>query len=143
MPNPGPPDAAVQPPALAEQFVCELRVDGRAAAWVLIRGELDLASSSQFEHSLENALRQARLVIVELRELTFTARGSVRSSKPTAGHRPADAGLCWCSGPAQVQRLLTLVGVADRLEIVDLENGQVPAKAIASRMRPFRAEEGA
>lgn len=133
MSDPNPPAEAVQPDAVADQFLCELRVEGRDAAWILTRGELDLGSSRRFERTLEDALRAAKLIIVDLRELTFMDSTGVSAIiEADARARGDDRRLVLVRGPAQVQRLLTLVGIADRLEIVELTNGQAPASALAT-----------
>ena len=52
-------------------FVCSWRVGGSDAAWVRVAGELDLAASPQLRQRLGEAQCAVRLVVLDLRELTF------------------------------------------------------------------------
>jgi anti-sigma B factor antagonist len=86
-----------------------------------ISGELDLASSPALEEELDRvAALDKPLVIVDLRELEFM--DSTGLSVLVKAHQRAEEqgrrfGLV--NGSQQVQRLLTLTGVADRLTVVD------------------------
>jgi anti-sigma B factor antagonist len=60
-----------QPPDSAQPFTCELRSEGRGAAWVTPRGQLDVAGAPQLRRVLQGALDDALLVIIDLRELSF------------------------------------------------------------------------
>jgi anti-sigma B factor antagonist len=102
----------------------EFRVEVRkedGAIEIVVSGELDLASSPALEEELARALKsESALVIVDLRELEFM--DSTGLSVIVKAHQAAEqAGrrLCLVKGPAQVQRLLNLTGVAERLRVVD------------------------
>jgi anti-anti-sigma factor len=87
---------------------------------IAIRGELDLASGPELEAALQNvAVPSTRSVVVDLRELEFMDSTGL-SIVVRAHQRLAQQGveLSLVKGPPQVQRLLDLTGVADRLRLV-------------------------
>jgi anti-sigma B factor antagonist len=89
------------------------------AAVISVSGELDLASSPALEEQLERVARSdASLVIVDLRALEFM--DSTGLSVLVRAHQRSEEnsqrfGLV--NGSQQVQRLLTLTGVAERLTL--------------------------
>lgn len=88
---------------------------------VAVSGELDLASGPELETELERlAGPEVRLVIIDLRQLDFMDSTGlsiiVRAHQRMAGEG-CEMGLV--KGSPQVQRLLDLTGVADRLRLVD------------------------
>jgi anti-sigma B factor antagonist len=101
-------------------FTVEVR-DGDRAVVVGVSGELDLASSPALEHELERgAADSAELVIVDLRELEFmdsTGLSVLVRAHQRATERGQRFGVV--RGPQQVQRLLSLTGVAERLTLAD------------------------
>lgn len=86
-----------------------------------VSGELDLASSPALEQELEQGPgSDAPVVIVDLRKLEFM--DSTGLSVLVRAHQRAaetDRRFGLVKGPPQVQRLLDLTGVAERLTIVD------------------------
>jgi anti-anti-sigma factor len=106
----------------ASGFGCVVQHTGRDAAWVRLSGELDLASTSLLARRLDEALRTARLIVVDLRELTFMERASL--GVVVAAHsraRRTERRLVLVRGPAQVSRLLDTTGLSNQLEITSLE----------------------
>jgi anti-sigma B factor antagonist len=95
------------------------------AAIVSISGELDLASSPALEEELERvAATDASLVIVDLRELEFmdsTGLSVLVRAHQRATENSQRFGLV--NGSQQVQRLLSLTGVADRLMLAETPEG--------------------
>jgi anti-sigma B factor antagonist len=95
--------------------------NGNQAVVIGVTGELDLASSPALEQELESgAASQAELVIVDLRKLEFMDSTGL-SVLVRAHQRATENGQRFgvIKGPQQVQRLLTLTGVADRLNMAD------------------------
>jgi anti-sigma B factor antagonist len=86
-----------------------------------VSGELDLASSPTLEQRLDEVFASdASLVILDLRELDFM--DSTGLSVLIKAHQAAEeAGrrLCLVKGPPQVQRLLSLTGVGERLSVLE------------------------
>jgi anti-sigma B factor antagonist len=91
------------------------------ATVLAISGELDLASSPALGEELDRAFQSdSELVIVDLRELEFM--DSTGLSVIVKAHKAAEDAsrrMCLVKGPPQVQRLLSLTGVAERLTVVD------------------------
>jgi anti-sigma B factor antagonist len=101
-------------------FQIDTRRDGTAAV-ITVTGELDLASSPALRDELERAGQNGvELVILDLRELVFMDSTGlsvvVRAHQHAveAGHRFAVV-----RGGKQVERLLMLTGVGERLTVID------------------------
>lgn len=95
--------------------------NGTQAVVVGVSGELDLASSPALEQELERgAASRAEVVIVDLRNLEFMDSTGL-SVLVRAHQRATENGQRFgvVKGPQQVQRLLSLTGVADRLNLAD------------------------
>lgn len=106
--------------AVQSNFKVETR-DGSQAVVIEVRGELDLASSPALEQELERgAASKAEVVIVDLRDLEFMDSTGL-SVLVRAHQRASENGQRFgvVRGPQQVQRLLSLTGVADRLTLAD------------------------
>jgi anti-sigma B factor antagonist len=94
---------------------------GTQTVVIEVTGELDLASSPALEHELERgAAAHAEVVIVDLRDLEFMDSTGL-SVLVRAHQRATENGQRFgvVKGPQQVQRLLSLTGVADRLTLAD------------------------
>lgn len=112
------------------EFSCTLSDGGADAAWVRVVGELDIATAPRLEQTLRGAEIWPR-VVLDLRQLAFMdssgldviVQASIRARR--AGRR-----LVLGPGPLQVDRVLTLTGAADVLEIVDLEPVEPPVQAL-------------
>lgn len=102
------------------QFRVDVRSEGKAVV-VEISGELDLASGPELERKLEEvAQAPIELLVIDLREVEFMDSTGL-SIIVKAHQRFAQAGrqLALVRGTSQVQRLLDLTGVAERLQLVD------------------------
>ena len=101
-------------------FRLEVRTEG-AATVIAVGGELDLASSPALKEQLERISGpETELLVIDLRELEFMDSTGL-SIIVGAHNRLAEQG-CHVSivrGTQQVQRLLDLTGVAERMRIVD------------------------
>ena len=88
---------------------------------IALSGELDLASSPALEDALERVFgSDAKLVVLDLRTLDFM--DSTGLSIIVKAHQTADdhqLQLYLVNGPAQVQRLLSLTGVAERVSLIE------------------------
>jgi anti-sigma B factor antagonist len=101
-------------------FSVEVQDDERAFL-IGVSGELDLASSPELERELERgASSDVELLIIDLRKLEFM--DSTGLSVLVRGHQKATQNgkeFAVVKGPQQVERLLSLTGVAERLTVVD------------------------
>lgn len=105
---------------MQSNFSVEVQDDERAFL-IGVSGELDLASSPELERELERgASSDVELLIIDLRKLEFM--DSTGLSVLVRGHQKATQNgkeFAVVKGPQQVERLLSLTGVAERLTIVD------------------------
>jgi anti-sigma B factor antagonist len=88
---------------------------------ISVSGELDLASSPALQQELDRTFdSELELLIIDLRELEFMDSTGL-SVLVKAHQRAEESGLRFAlvRGPQQVERLLTMTGVAERLTIVD------------------------
>jgi anti-sigma B factor antagonist len=103
-----------------DHFRIESRREADAVVLVL-SGELDVARAPRLEQELASAASgDARLIVLDLRGLEFmdsTGLRAVLTAYDAA--RDEGRGFGLVRGPQQVQRLLSLTRVADRLVIVD------------------------
>jgi anti-sigma B factor antagonist len=86
-----------------------------------LSGELDLASGDELEQELEGVFAaQTDQIVLDLRELEFMDSTGL-SVVVKAHQRAEEKGIAFAlvKGTAQVQRLLSLTGVADRITVVD------------------------
>ena len=104
---------------------------GSDAVWVYVAGELDLTTAPQLEQTLREAQPEARLVVLDLRELTFVDSAGVHVIAD-AGIRSRRVGcrLIVVRAPAQVDAVFTLVAVTGDVEVVDLDPGQPVVQAL-------------
>jgi len=101
-------------------FRLDVRSERRASV-IAVSGELDLASGPVLEKELAQAIQgNGDQVIVDLRGLEFMDSSGL-SILVRAHGAAQDAGrrFVLIRGPKQVQRLLSLTGVAQRLEFAD------------------------
>jgi anti-anti-sigma factor len=101
------------------EFRVEVKRQGRAAV-IAVTGELDLATGPQLEAELHDiSASDTELVVVDLRNLEFMDSTGlsiiVRAHQRLTGEG-CELGLV--RGSPQVQRLLDLTGVADRIALV-------------------------
>jgi anti-anti-sigma factor len=121
-------------------FRCTLRHSGRDAAWVRIAGELDIATAPQLEQTLHKAQLRAPRVVLDLRELTFMDCAGIQVVVAASHHaRQTGAHLVLVRGPSHVDRLFTMTGTSDAVEIVDLDPLAPPVQALVKLGRQAAA----
>ena len=112
---------------MQSHFRVEIHSEGRSAV-VELTGELDLASSAALEEELIRVIESdVDQVIVDLRQLEFMDSTGL-STLVKAHHRAQESGrrFALVRGTQQVQRLLSLTGVAERLELADAPEELLP-----------------
>ncbi len=83
--------------ALSPTLVCSWTGGGLDAAWVDVAGELDIATVPQLDRMLRESQVEARLVVLDLRELEFmTAAARTRSLVTRCAHGRPVGGWCSC-----------------------------------------------
>jgi anti-anti-sigma factor len=119
------PGADVLPPP----FACSSTNGGFAAAWVHVGGELDIATTPKLERALDAS--QARLVVLDLRELAFIDGCGVHAIiRAGICARRAGRRLVLVRVPANVNRMLALTGSSDQVEIGDVGPVAPPVHAV-------------
>ena len=117
---------------MESDFRLETHTAGRVAT-VTVSGELDLVSSPAFDAELERATgSDCDVVVVDLRALEFMDSTGLHIL--VKGHQRAQElgrALAVIRGREQVNRLLTLTGIAELMRIVDspeqvLDTGHAP-----------------
>jgi anti-anti-sigma factor len=118
-------------------FECSWQAGGFGAAWVHVAGEVDIATSPQLLQALGEAQRDARLVVLDVREVTFIDSAGVHAILAAAatarreGHR-----LMLVRGHAHVDRVLALTGASAQISTFDLHPTE-PAPTL--HLAPARA----
>jgi anti-sigma B factor antagonist len=112
-------------------FRCWCTSGGLDAARVHVAGELDLATAPQLERTLHESLSQARLVVLDLRELAFIAICGMHAIV-SAGIRARECSrrLVLVRVPSNVDRMLTLTGSFDQVEIGDVDPVAPPVHTV-------------
>ena len=114
------PDSVAGRADAARPFVCSCAEGGLDAAWVHVAGDLDIATTPQLERTLRESQSQARLVVLDLRELAFIDCAGVHAIVAASSRaRRAGCRLLLVRGPAQVDRVFSLTGQSHEVEIGD------------------------
>lgn len=101
-------------------FACSWKSDGLGSAWVHLEGELDLSTLRLFRETLREAQLNAHSVSIDLQDLEFidcAGLGTIVDADARA-RRQGDR-LILVRGSGQVDRVLRLTGLLERLEAVD------------------------
>jgi anti-anti-sigma factor len=113
------------------QFECSWRPAGSGAAWVHVAGELDLANTPELRRALRDAQLYARMVVLDLRKVTFIESSGVHVILDAAANvQPGNGRLIVVRGPTDVDRVLTLTSVSSQVLIVDLHPNDLPVRAL-------------
>lgn len=105
---------------MQSHFRVEVRSEGEAKV-LSVSGELDLAAASSLEEELDRALTSgSQMIVLDLGGLEFIDSTGL-SVLVRAHQRAQDGGLTLglVNPGAQVERLLSLTGLADRLILAD------------------------
>jgi anti-anti-sigma factor len=114
--------------AVAPPFRCTLRIGGTHAAWVDVSGELDLATSPRLAEAFQRAQLYARLVVLDMREVSFIDCSGVHVLLAAATEVEWGGARLMVVSSRVVDRMLALTGTCDRISTIDLtpsEPGQV------------------
>ena len=112
-------------------FVCSCAESGMDAAWVHVAGDLDIATTPRLVRTLRESQSQARLVVLDLRELAFMDSSGVHAIVDASIRaRQIGGRLLILRGPPNVDRLFSLTGTSDAVEIGDVGPVESPAEAL-------------
>lgn len=105
---------------MQSHFRVETQTDGESRV-LLMSGELDLAAAGSLEEELERALSSGSpTIVLDLRDLEFidsTGLSVLVRAHQQAQEQGVQLGLV--NAGAQVERLLSLTGLADRLTLAE------------------------
>jgi anti-anti-sigma factor len=102
-----------------EDFSVTRRHAGEAVVVVPV-GEIDMATIDAVQAQIDAAAGEARLVVLDLREVTFIDSAGVRLVlQGTRELAATGRELAVVQGPAAVRRVFELVGLDGRVRIVD------------------------
>jgi anti-anti-sigma factor len=125
----GSPAAPIDP--RRRTFLCSSSTDGLDAAWVHIAGDLDTTTTPHLEQTLRAAQWQARLVVLDLRELVSTDTAGVHAIADASSRgRKIGRRLVVLRGAADVHRMFNLAGRLDEIEILDLDAATPPVQML-------------
>lgn len=114
--------------ALSSRFRITPSPLGVGAAWLRAFGDLDLAGSPELELALRDATASARLVVLDLSELTFIDLVGMRTVVDASVRALCDGRrLILAFVPAHAQRLFALAGVSEAVEMIDLAEPGAPS----------------
>jgi anti-anti-sigma factor len=122
-------------------LLCSCAHVGLDAAWVRVAGELDITSAPELERTLRDSQSQARLVVLDLSELTFVdSAGLLAIEQASIRARKLSRHLLVVRGGSpDVDRVFTLARSSDTAEILELDaerEQEVPADPQISRTLP-------
>lgn len=122
---------AVRTDALPPPFACSCTKGGLDAAWVHVGGELDIVTTPELVRTLAASQAQARLVVLDLRELEFIDSCGTHAIVGATGRaRQAGGRLVLVRVPPNVDRMLQVTGSAGDLEISDVHALAPPLHAV-------------
>jgi anti-sigma B factor antagonist len=106
-------------------FASTCKKGGSGASWVTVVGELDILTSPQLSQTLREAQLDARLVVLDLRGLTFIDAAGVHVILDAAARAREDGHrLLVIRSSPQVQRVFTLTGACSQVLMFDLAPGE-------------------
>jgi anti-anti-sigma factor len=120
-----------EPEPAPAPFICSWTDGGPEACWVHVAGRLDAAAVWQLGRALDDSRLRARLVVLDLRQISFIDRLGVHAVVSASMHaRRAGRRLVVLRGPPLVDHMFTLTGNSDQLEMGDLDRDVLPIQAL-------------
>lgn len=108
-------------PPLPPPFRCSWEWEGVRAARAQVSGELDLATAPRLAETLADALSDARLVVLDLRDLAFTDVIGVRTIVDASrAARQNGRRLAVTRGPRPIRSVFALTGAIEELHFLDV-----------------------
>jgi anti-sigma B factor antagonist len=112
---------------LPQPFACTAMHGGLDTAWVHVVGELDIATVPELARTLRESQQRARLVVLDLRELSFIDCSGVHAIvNASLRARAAERKLVLVRGCPDVYRLFRLTESFDDVDLGDSE--RVPSR---------------
>jgi anti-anti-sigma factor len=119
---------------LAPRFDCSWTDGPLNATWVHLTGELDIDTTPRLEQTLSDPGSQARLVVLDMRELAFMDSSGVHAIvNASARARQRGRRLVVLRGPPDVDRVFSLTGNAGDVESGEVEPVEPSVQALLRR----------
>lgn len=126
--------------AMRPALVCSWADGGWDAAWVHLGGVVDFATVPQLKQTLEQFQSEARLVVLDLRDLEFIDDSGVHAIVMASSRARQSAGrLVILRGTPSVDRVFALSKSSEQLEIADLGWPESPIAAVVQLAQQDRA----
>ena len=117
--------------SLAPAFRCSWADGGRDAAWVRLAGELDIATTPRLERVLREPGLQARLIVLDLRDLAFIDSSGVHAIVDASAHaRQAGHRMLLLRGRPGVDRVFTLTTSSEDIHSGDIHQVEPSVQAL-------------
>lgn len=101
-------------------FVCACKPDGFESVCIHVEGELDRANVPAFKRALHGAQSEARTVSLDLQELDLIDCSALKEVLDAdAFARQKGRTLSLMRGSGQVDRVMILTGLLERMEVVE------------------------
>ena len=107
-------------------FACRWRLEGRAAASIRVAGELDFATAPQLRTALEEALVYARLVLLDVSELSFMDSSGLRVILDASRGGSKGAHVLLVGVSEQVEALLDVTATRQQIDLLHLDGDRDP-----------------
>ena len=118
-------------------FACSWRLHGWEAASVRVSGEVDTGTAPELDETLHEALRHARLVLMDLREMSFMDSTGLHVLVNASLRARAQAGHLVLSGvSAQLTSLLDVTGTREHVDLLETHLPDDPrSRAVVAQRR--------
>lgn len=118
-------------PPLTARFSCLWSDGGAGAAWVKPVGEIDIHTAPRVDEALRAAQAAAPRVVLDLRGVSFLDSAAFHVIVEADIRARELAGrLVLVRAPVHVQRTLSLIGIPESVEMVDLDPMHPPVQAL-------------
>lgn len=133
-----PGSTALRLSALPPPFTCRWGSEGVDGGWVHVAGDLDLAAAPRLMQALRDLEREACLIVLDLREITFLDAAGVHAIVDASiGARRDGRRLLLLGASAGAQRVFALTGTSHQVEVGTWDDPQEPpVQALLQRAQP-------
>ncbi len=117
---PSAPSSEVPSKFAVAPFVCACKANGVGSVCLHLEGELDLANVPEFKRALQTAQSEAETVSLDLQGLAFIDCSALKEVLDAdAFARRTGRTLILVRGSGQVDRVLLVTGVLERMKVVE------------------------
>jgi anti-anti-sigma factor len=137
MPQFLPDSTALRLSSLPPPFACTWGSEGVDGGWVHVAGDLDVAAAPRLMEALRDLEHEARLIVLDIREITFLDAAGVHVIVDASiGARRDGRRLLLVGASVPVQRVFTLTETSDQVEVGAWDDPQEPpVQAFLQRTR--------